>query len=71
MSKCEACGGDGKRWYAYGIETGLEPECTKRCWDALPETEEQAEAKGKHYIKGEVETCEVCNGDGVVEENYY
>jgi len=33
----------------------------------LPKTEEEAEAKRQHYIQGEKETCEVCDGVGEVE----
>lgn len=33
----------------------------------LPETEEEAIAKRMHFIKGEKETCEVCDGEGEVE----
>ncbi len=67
MVKCEACNGNGKHWHAYDIEADRETECTETAWNILPETEEEAIAKGEHYIKGEVETCEVCNGDGEVE----
>lgn len=31
------------------------------------ETEEEAIAKRMHFIKGEKETCEVCDGEGEVE----
>lgn len=44
-----------------------EAECTEEEYDQLPETEEEAEAKGEHIIKGEKETCEVCDGEGEVE----
>lgn len=33
----------------------------------LPETEEEAIAKRMHFIKGEKEICEVCDGEGEVE----
>lgn len=35
--------------------------------ELLPETEEEAIAKRMHFIKGEKETCEVCDGEGEVE----
>ena len=56
MVKCEACNGNGKHWYAYNIEANTEPE-----------TEELADATRSHYMRGEVEICEVCDGTGEVE----
>ena len=67
MVKCEACDGKGKHWYAYNIETNSETECTENAWNALPETEELAEAVRSRYMRGEVETCEVCDGSGKIE----
>ena len=67
MVKCEACNGKGCHWYAYNIETNEETECTEEAWCCLPETEEAAEAKHQHYIRGEKETCEACDGVGEVE----
>ena len=52
---------------AYDIEADYETECSEEVWNMLPETEEEAEAKGEHIIKGEKETCEVCDGEGEVE----
>lgn len=65
--KCEACNGEGCHWHAYNFETNEETECTEETWLCLPETEEEAEAKRQHYIRGEKETCEVCDGVGEVE----
>ena len=45
----------------------LDTECTEETWELLPETEEEAIAKRMHFIKGEKETCEVCDGEGEVE----
>ena len=67
MVECAACGGKGYHWYAYDIEADYETECSEEVWNMLPETEEEAEAKGEHIIKGEKETCEVCDGEGEVE----
>lgn len=53
--------------YAYDFEADYETECSEEVWNMLPETEEEAEAKGEHIIKGEKETCEVCDGEGEVE----
>lgn len=54
-----------------GTPTTLRPdretECTEETWELLPETEEEAIAKRMHFIKGEKETCEVCDGEGEVE----
>ena len=65
--KCEACNGKGCHWYAYNFEKNEDTECTEETWWCLPETEEDAEAKRKHYIRGEIETCDVCDGVGEVE----
>ena len=65
--KCEACNGKGCHWHAYNFETNEETECTEETWCVLPKTEEEAKAKRQHYIQGEKETCEVCDGVGEVE----
>lgn len=65
--KCEACNGKGCHWYAYNFEKNEDTECTEETWWCLPETEEKAEAKRQHYIRGEIETCDVCDGVGEVE----
>ena len=65
--KCEACNGKGYHWYAYNFEKNEDTECTEETWWCLPETEEEAEAKRQHYIRGEIETCDVCDGVGEVE----
>lgn len=67
MVKCEACNGNGKHWYVYNIEANIENECTEAAWNALPETEELAEAVRSCYMRGAVEICEVCDGTGEVE----
>lgn len=65
--KCKACNGKGCHWHAYNFETNEETECTEETWLCLPETEEEAQTKRQHYIRGEKETCEVCDGVGEVE----
>ncbi len=65
--KCEACNGKGCHWYAYNFEKNEDTECTEETWWCLPETEEEAEAKRQHCIRGEIETCDVCDGVGEVE----
>ena len=65
--KCEACNGKGCHWYAYNFEKNEDTECTEETWWCLPETEEDAEAKRQHYIRGEIEICDVCDGVGEVE----
>ena len=65
--KCEACNGKGCHWYAYNFEKNEDTECTEETWWCLPETEEDAEDKRQHYIRGEIETCDVCDGVGEVE----
>lgn len=57
MVKCEAC----------DFEKDEEIECTEQAWCCLPETEEHARSLNQHYIRGEQETCEVCDGVGEVE----
>lgn len=72
MVKCEACNGNGKHWYAYNIDTDRETECTETTWNTLPETEDMAERinRHEHYIKGDVEICDVCGGFGEYELDY-
>ena len=65
--KCEACDGKGKHWYAYDIEADRETECTETTWNILPGTEELAVSARSRYMRGGVETCEVCDGAGEVE----
>lgn len=65
--KCEACNGMGYIYYAYDIKKSEGFECTEEEWYSLPETEEQAQALNQHRIRGEKETCEVCDGVGEVE----
>lgn len=67
MVKCEACDGNGYHYYAYDFEKDEEIECTEQAWCCLPETEEHARSLNQHYIQGEKETCEVCDGVGEVE----
>lgn len=54
-------------WYAYDFEADYKTECSEETWNMLPETEEEAIAKRMHFIKGEKEICEVCDGEGEVE----
>lgn len=67
MVKCAACDGNGKHWFAYNIATGNEVECGEDAWNTLYDDEELADANGVKLIRGSVETCEVCNGEGDVE----
>lgn len=69
MVECPACGGKGHHWHAYNIRDNRETECTELVWGMLPETEEEAEAKGENFCQGEVEVCEVCDGEGEVEDD--
>lgn len=70
MIECEACGGLGYHWYKYNFVDDHEEECTEEEWEALPDGEEEAEALGLTCIKGEKETCDVCDGEGEVEYEY-
>lgn len=63
--KCEACNGKGYHWHAYNFHTDNETECTEETWLCLPRFEEFAGTG--HYIQGEKEICEVCDGVGEVE----
>lgn len=67
MVECSGCSGKGHHWHAFDIRHNRETECTELVWNKLPETEEEAEAKGENYIRGEVEVCSVCDGNGEVE----
>ena len=67
MVKCEACNGNGYHYYASDFENEEDKECTEQAWLCLPETEEHARFLNQHYIRGEKETCEVCDGVGEVE----
>lgn len=70
MIECSACGGKGHHWCAYDIRNNREIECTELVWDMLPETEEEAEARGENFCRGEVVVCEVCDGEGEVEDDF-
>lgn len=65
--ECAACGGKGYHYHAYDINTGSETECTEQTYNLLPEDEDEAIARGQHFCKGEMETCDVCDGEGEVE----
>ncbi|MDO4527679.1 MAG: hypothetical protein Q4C03_02700 [bacterium] len=67
MVKCEACNGKGYHYHAYNFEKDEETECTQNTWACLPGTEEEAIQQRGHYIRGEKEVCEVCDGAGEVE----
>ena len=67
MTRCPACNGKGHFWYAYDLVTHQDRECTEEEWDSLPATEDETLATGVHVIRGEVETCEVCEGEGEIE----
>lgn len=65
--KCEACDGKGAHYYSYNLLKSEETEVTQGTWYCLPKTREEAEANREHYIRGGVDECEVCGGDGEVE----
>lgn len=67
MVKCEACDGKGKHWYAYNMEEDTVIECSEEEWNSLPDSEEEAEAQKRTYVKSDVEICEVCEGEGEIE----
>lgn len=67
MVTCEACGGKGCHWYAYDFTADRDTECSELQWLALPDTEEEAVSLGLTCIKGEKETCDVCDGNGEIE----
>ncbi len=70
MVKCKACNGNGYHWFAYHIDTGHETECTEGIWNSLLVDEDEAFSKGENCIRGEVEKCSVCDGEGEVEYDY-
>lgn len=65
--KCEACNGKGYHYYAHDFEKDEDIECTYHTWISLPEKEEQARMLCQHFIRGDKEICEVCDGKGEVE----
>jgi hypothetical protein len=67
MVECAACAGKGYHWFAYDINADEDVECTEETWNIIPETEEEAIAKGQHFIRSYKEICEVCDGIGEVE----
>lgn len=74
MEECPECHGHGKIWYAYDFRNDEDVECTKTTWQLLPDDEDEATAKGGHFIKGDVLTCSNCDGTGEVEvekEDWY
>lgn len=64
---CPACGGKGRHWRAYDFVADEMTECGEEEWNALPETEEEAEAKGLRLVRDWAETCDVCFGSGEAE----
>jgi len=68
MSVCPDCGGKGRHWYACRIETYRETECTEEAWLALPSCEAEAVFTHDLCIRGGVDTCETCDGEGEVEQ---
>ena len=72
MTKCTACKGKGRHFYAYHIEQEFVKEVTEETYILLPETEEEAMRHRQHFIKWDTEECETCHGRGEVEDdNYY
>lgn len=67
MVECTACAGKGHHWYACNIRNNTTTECTELVWNMLPETEDEADARGENFCRGEVEVCSVCDGNGKVE----
>ena len=64
---CMKCRGTGlMNCYAVDIRTGKEVDVTPETFIALPDTEEEARASRKWYIKGDAEDCSKCDGAGEV-----
>lgn len=57
--------------YSYDFVNDIEKECTEAEWESLPDTEEEAQALDLEQIKGDKVTCDVCNGEGEVEQEPY
>lgn len=71
MVECDDCDGTGYHFYSYDFVNDIEKECTETEWENLPDTEEEAKALDLVQIKGDKVTCDVCNGEGEVEEEPY
>lgn len=67
MVKCAACGGTGIRYYAYNFNIHREAECTQEEYLRLPDEVGDAIIEDKDVIKGIKELCDVCDGNGEVE----
>lgn len=71
MVECDECNGTGYLFYSYDFVNDIEKECTEAEWESLPDTEEEAQALDLEQIKGDKLTCDVCNGEGEVEQEPY
>lgn len=67
MVECPACGGKGRTYFAFNIERRTTTECTETAYNCLPEDEDVAASLNQNYCKGDIEVCEVCDGEGTVE----
>lgn len=67
MVECPDCGGKGKFYYAFDIDTNREVEVTEAAYRCLPDTEALARKRGQHFVKYDTEVCETCDGEGEVE----
>lgn len=64
---CMKCRGYGlMNCCAIDIRTGKELDVTPETYMALPDSEEEARARNRWYIKGDAEECDKCGGKGQV-----
>lgn len=68
---CDRCNGEGMIYYAYDLRTGDSYEVTPATYAALPDTEELAEHLNQHVCKDCCEKCDVCHGEGELEQEEY
>lgn len=67
---CPHCGGQGRRYNALDIADGSYIECSKHTFYMLPEYEDEAIVLRQRFIRGEVEECPFCHGEGFIEPDY-
>lgn len=67
MVTCEACGGTGFIYHAYDFDAVRETECSHEEYEQLPDSEEEAIERNMSCVKGHVDSCTFCDGEGVVE----
>lgn len=71
MTECDCCKGTGYIYYAYNFVTRESTECSEEDYYKLPDSIGATFAFGGQLIKGEIEICQECDGQGEVKREPY